>query len=147
MFIGGFSHTLDKKGRIVLPSRFREIIKEKYIEKFIMTRWMENCICLFPIKEWKTFEQKLNTVLPKTDSDSRQFTRLIYASATEVVIDKQGRIFIPNNLRNLASIDRDVFIAGQSDRIEVWSKKKWDEYNNTAKPFEEYAQKLSGSGV
>lgn len=146
MFIGGFSHTLDKKGRVVLPSRFREVIKEKYIDSFIMTKWMDSCLCLFPIKEWKTFEQELNGK-PKGDNNVRPFNRLLYASAIEVVVDKQGRIFIPIHLRTLVGIDRDLFILGHSNRIEIWSKKNWEEYSRTTKPLEEYAQELSKLGV
>lgn len=146
MFIGSFSHTLDKKGRIVLPARFREVIKEKYIESFIITRWFNDCLSLFPIKEWKSLEQKLN-ILPKTDNNSRHFTRSIYASAAEVVVDKQGRIFIPNNLRDLAGVEREVVILGHSDRIEIWSKKKWDESKIVERPFEEFTQELSKLGV
>lgn len=146
MFIGGFSHTIDKKGRVVLPARFREVIKEKYIESFVIIKWFNDCLCLYPLKEWKAFEQQLNA-LPKDDK-SRRVTRLIYESADDILIDKQGRIFLPNDLREFAGIEKDVVILGHSNRVEIWSKKRWEEYSKiNDKPFEEVTQKLSELGV
>lgn len=147
MFLGKYEHTIDKKGRLILPSRFRELVTEKYVESFVITKWMEDCLCIYPISEWKNLEQKLNS-LPKGDVNARHFTRMLFASASEVLIDKQGRVFIPSALRDQVDITRDVIVIGVGNRIEIWDKVKWEEYyKKIEKPFEEIAQKLSDLGI
>ena len=147
MFLGKYEHAIDKKGRLILPSRFREVLNEKYVDSFIITKWMENCLSIYPINEWKNLEQKLNS-LPKGDINARHFTRMLFANASEAAIDKQGRIFIPLQLRSHVNISRNVIVIGVGSRIEIWDKPQWEEYNKKIeKPFEEIAQKLSDMGI
>ena len=142
MFLGNFEHYIDNKGRIVLPSEFREISQEQSISKLIMTKWYDDCLCLFPDKEWKNLEEKLNS-LPKTNPNVRYFTRLILGNAKEVEVDNQGRIFIPINLRKDIYIKRNVIIIGQGNSVEIWAKEKWNEYNKKiGKSLEEVAKEL-----
>jgi MraZ protein len=142
MFLGSFEHSLDNKGRIVLPSEFRRVLQEESISVFKITKWYDGCLCLFPEKEWKNVEEKLNS-LPKTNPDARYVTRLIFGNAREVEIDKQGRIFIPLSLRKATFIKRNVIIIGQGNSIEIWAKEKWNEYNKKInKTLEEVAKEL-----
>lgn len=142
MFVGKYEHTIDKKGRLILPSRFREILTEKYVDNFVITKWMENCLSIHPMSEWKNLEQKINA-LPRGDINARHFTRMLFANASEVIIDKQGRIFIPSTLRDLINLSRNVVVVGVGNHIEIWNKGQWEEYYKTIeKPFEDIAQKL-----
>ncbi len=142
MFYGEYEHTIDKKGRLIVPSKFREAFKEYDIRKFYITRGLDKCLFLFTENEWKTQESKFKSV-SFTKSESRKFNRLYFSGAAEIECDKQGRILIPKYLKDYASIKRDIMIIGVSNRIEVWSKDAWLEYYNGSKEsFEEIAEKL-----
>lgn len=125
-----------------MPSKLREIFEENYIENFVITKWYDNCLCVYPQNEWKNLEKKLNS-LPKTDPNTRYVLRTLFANAAETKIDRQGRIFIPPSLRQQLGIVKDVVIVGVSNLIEIWNKEKWEEYHKKVqKPFEEIAQQL-----
>jgi len=142
MFYGEYEHSLDKKGRVILPAKFREIAKSNYIEKFFITRGLDSCLFMFTEEEWKTQETRFKSV-SFTKSQSRKFNRLYFAGAQEVIFDRQGRILIPKYLKDFAGIKRDVMIIGVSNRIEIWDLEKWREFYNSEKSsFEKVAEDL-----
>ncbi|MBI3307183.1 MAG: division/cell wall cluster transcriptional repressor MraZ [Candidatus Omnitrophica bacterium] len=142
MFYGEFEHALDGKGRVIIPARFREIFKEHYAEKFFITRGLDRCLFVFTEESWKTQEKKFRE-MPFTKTESRKFNRLYFSGACDVVCDKQGRILIPDYLKQYGEIKEDVVIIGVSDRIEIWAKEKWREfYKSNQDQFEDLAEKL-----
>ena len=142
MFHGEYEHSLDKKGRLILPAKIREAAKSHYVEKFYMTRGLDSCIFVFAEDEWRTQETKFKS-LPFTSREARRFNRMFFSGAVEVVPDGQGRILIPKFLKDYAGIRKDVVIAGVSNRIEIWDKDAWFKfYNETKDSFEETSEKL-----
>ena len=142
MFYGEYSHALDKKGRVIIPAKFREVVKEHYAEKFFLTRGLDGCLFVFTEESWKSQERKFRE-MPFTQTESRQFNRLYFSGACETVCDKQGRILIPDYLKKHAEIKEDVVMIGVSDRIEIWAKEKWEKFFDHHKgSFEELAEKL-----
>ncbi len=147
MFYGEYEHSLDKKGRIILPSKLREALKETFVEKCVITRGLEGCLFLYPLDEWRLLEQKIKA-LPMTGRESRAFSRQLLSGACECILDRQGRIFIPNNLRQYAGISREVVVIGVSNRMEIWSKDKWLNYSKeTQSSYEDIAEKLVDKGI
>ncbi len=142
MFYGEYEHTLDSKGRVIIPAKFRELFKENYVEKFFITRGLDQCLFVFTEETWKTQEKKFRE-LPFTKTEARKFNRLYFSGACEVIADKQGRILIPDYLKSYAVIKEEVVIIGVSDRIEIWGKEKWKEFFEDNKgQFENLAEKL-----
>lgn len=125
MLIGEYEHSLDAKGRLIMPSKLRESIGEK----FIITKGLDGCLFGFSKQEWANFEEKLKT-LPLTNKNARDFVRFFLSGATECEIDKQGRFLIVANLRQYASMKKDVVIIGVGTRIEIWDKEKWNNYSS-----------------
>ena len=125
MFRGEYKHTIDAKGRLIIPSKFRELLGEK----FILTKGLDGCLYIYPMDEWEAFEEKLRA-LPLTNKIARTFSRFFVAGATDCELDKQGRILVPQTLREFAGLDKDVVLTGNLSRIEVWSKEKWSENCN-----------------
>ena len=123
MFYGEYQHSVDTKGRVIIPSKFRDGLGEN----FILTKGLDNCLFAYSAKEWAELEAKLRA-LPFTDKDVRAFVRFFFAGATECGLDKQGRILIPNNLRQHAKLEKDVYIIGVSTRVEIWDKYEWESY-------------------
>ena len=124
MLMGEYEHSLDAKGRLIMPAKLRQDIGDK----FVITKGLDGCLFAFSQEEWLNFETKLKS-LPLSDRNARNFVRFFLSGATECEIDKQGRFLVNKNLREFAEIERDVMIIGVSDRIEIWSKEKWDEYS------------------
>jgi MraZ protein len=142
MFYGEYEHTLDKKGRLIIPSKFREALKEYDIEKFFVTRGLDKCLFMFAEDEWRGQEERFKS-MSFTKSEYRRFNRLFFSGACELVPDKQGRILIPSYLKEYAGIKRELYLIGVSNRIEIWGKGKWEEYYSSTKDaFEEVAEKL-----
>jgi len=142
MFYGEYEHSLDKKGRFILPSKLREVAKSHYVEKFFMTRGLDKCLFLFSEDEWKNQELKFKN-LPFTKKESRSFNRLFFSGTVEIEQDGQGRILIPKYLKDYAGIKRDVVIIGIANRIEIWSKELWqDFYKEQQNSFEDIAERL-----
>lgn len=142
MFYGEYLHSIDRKGRLILPSKFRDVTKANFIEKFFVTRGLDKCLFMFAEEEWRVQESKFKAV-SFTKQQSRTFNRLYFSGAVEVAPDKQGRILIPQYLKEFAEIKRDVVIVGVSNRIEIWAKEKWQEFYGTwRQSFEEIAEKL-----
>jgi MraZ protein len=142
MFYGEFEHQLDRKSRLILPARIRQTAKNNYIEKFYLTRGLDKCLFMFPEEEWKNQEKKFKS-MSFTKQESRRFNRLYFSGAQEIVADKQGRILIPQYLREFASIKKDIVVVGVSNRIEIWDRTLWFDFYNTSKDsFEEISEKL-----
>ena len=142
MFYGEYIHQIDRKGRLVLPSKIREVAKNNFIDKFYITRGLDRCLFMLSEDEWRSQEQKFKS-MPFTKSEARKFNRLYFSGAVEIVFDKQGRILIPQYLKDFAQIKRDVVIIGVSNRIEFWSKNAWTEfYNVSSETFEEISERL-----
>ena len=142
MFYGEYQHSLDNKDRVIIPAKFREIFKENYVEKFFITRGLDQCLFVFTEESWRAQEKKFRD-LSFTKGEARKFNRLFFSGAGEVICDKQGRILIPSYLKSYADIKEDVVIIGVSDRIEIWSREKWNEFFEQNKGnFEDLAEKL-----
>lgn len=138
MFMGEYKHNLDTKGRIIVPSKFRDLLSEQ----FVITRGLDRCLFAYTMDEWSRIEEKLKT-LPLTKKDARKFTRLFFSGATNVEIDKQGRINIPQNLRDYAGLSKDCTVIGVSSRIEIWDTESWEDfYTESEDNFEEIAEDL-----
>lgn len=142
MFIGEYAHGIDPKNRIIIPSKFREELGEK----FILTKGLDGCLYIYPLNEWNILEEKLKK-LPLTSKDARAFVRFFFSGANEIVIDKQGRALIPQNLLEYANIKKEIVSIGVSNRIEIWSKEKWEEYNESNIDFEQIAEKMCELGI
>jgi len=142
VFYGEYQHTIDAKGRLIIPSRFREVIAEGDLGRLVLCRGLDRCLFLFGEQEWRKLEQRLSS-LPLERSAARRFNRSLFSGAAECDLDKQGRIMIPPTLREHAALDGEVAIVGVFDRIEIWSKSLWSEYQReSAESFEDTAEKL-----
>ncbi|MBI2515198.1 division/cell wall cluster transcriptional repressor MraZ [Candidatus Wolfebacteria bacterium] len=142
-FIGEYSHNLDQKGRMAIPAKFRE----KMVGGAIVTRGLDHCLFVFTNKEWEALAQKLVS-LPLAQSNSRAFVRLMLAGAMDVELDKQGRILIPDYLRDYACLKKQVVVAGIYNRFEIWDSEAWKQYKNkTESQSDEIAEKLSELGI
>ena len=143
MFIGEFQHTIDAKGRLIMPARFRDELGDT----FVLTKGLDNCLFIYPKTEWQVVQTKLKA-LPLTNKDARAFVRFFFSGATECETDKQGRVLIPSNLREHARLEKDVVIIGVANRAEIWSKELWDAYNsNPNLSYDEIAEKMEELGI
>ena len=122
MFMNQYNHTVDAKGRLIIPSKFRDVLGDE----FVVTKGLDGCLFVYDNEDWNEFAEKL-TKLPIINDNARDFARFFLAGATNVEVDKQGRILLPANLREFAGLDKDVVLAGVGSRIEIWSKSAWDE--------------------
>jgi len=142
MFYGEFQHNIDNKGRVILPSKVRDVSKEFGIEKFFLTRGLDKCIFMFTEAEWKLQEQKFKS-MSFTKQQTRSFNRLFFSGAVDVVPDKQGRFIIPSYLKDYAAINREVIIIGVSNRLEIWDRKNWEDfYSQSSSSFEQIAENI-----
>jgi len=143
MFIGEYQHTIDNKGRISVPAKFREELGER----FIVTKGLDNCLFIYSMDEWRILEDKLKT-LPLTNKDARAFVRFFFAGASECDLDNQGRIRIPNNLREHAGLEKETVMIGVATRIEIWSLEQWEKYNDDANlGYDEIASRMAELGI
>lgn len=143
MFMSEYQHTIDAKGRLFIPARFREGLGDS----FIITKGLDGCLFVYTREEWDALEQKLKS-LPFTKGDARAFVRFFFSGAAICEVDKQGRILIPGNLREYARLEKDAVIIGVSTRVEIWSKVQWDEYSaKAASSYEEIAEKLIDGNI
>lgn len=142
MFIGEYQHALDSKNRMIVPSKLREELGNK----FVITKGLDGCLYAYPQDEWKKLEEKMKT-LPLTNRDARSFVRFFFAGACEIEMDKQGRGLIPQNLKEYAGIEKEIVSIGVLTRVEIWSKEKWQEYNDSNVDFESIAEKMSDLGI
>lgn len=143
LFYGEYQHTIDPKGRVIVPSKFRDGLGEK----FIVTKGLDNCLFAYSSAEWSDLEAKLRT-LPFTDKDVRAFVRFFFAGATECEVDKQGRILLPQNLREYAGLDKEIYVIGVSTRVEIWDKEKWENYSGDDNvSADKIAEKMAMLGI
>lgn len=143
MLLGEFTHNLDQKGRMAIPAKFRETLAGGAI----ITRGLDSCLFVFATSEWQKLVEKINA-LPLAQANSRAFTRLMLAGASDVDIDKQGRILVPDYLRKFAGLNKEVVVAGLYTRVEIWDKGCWEEYKRkTECASEEIAEKLGELGI
>lgn len=143
MFMGEYNHTIDAKGRLIIPARFRESLGEE----FVVTKGLDGCLFAYDNQEWNAFEEKLKA-LPLSRKDNRQFARFFLAGAAPVEVDKQGRILIPANLRDFAGLVKDVVMVGVASRIEIWSREKWEALQEEEEEsVEDIAERMSELGL
>ncbi|MCI9189675.1 MAG: division/cell wall cluster transcriptional repressor MraZ [Lachnospiraceae bacterium] len=125
MFMSKYNHTIDPKGRLSIPSKYREILGDE----FVVSKGMDGCLFVYANETWKEFEAKL-AALPLVNRQARQLARFFLSGAQYVTVDKQGRILVPQDLRDFAGLEKDVVLSGMGSRIEVWSLEKWNEVNS-----------------
>ena len=143
LFIGEYEHSVDAKGRVIMPAKLREDIGEK----FIVTKGLDGCLFAYSITEWTNFEEKLKT-LPLTNKNARDFVRFFLSGAVECEIDKQGRFLIPGNLRTYATLEKDIIIIGVGTRIEIWNKEEWTKYSSDENiSADEIAENMTMLGI
>ena len=141
MLMGEYSHSLDTKGRLIMPAKLRQDIGEK----FILTKGLDGCLFAFSQTEWNNFEEKLKN-LPLSDRNARNFVRFFLSGATECEIDKQGRFLIPTNLRTSAKLEKDAIIIGVGTRIEIWNKANWEKCDENIS-VDEIAENMTMLGI
>ncbi|MEH7234873.1 division/cell wall cluster transcriptional repressor MraZ [Bacillus sp. JJ1562] len=143
MFMGEYHHTVDTKGRMIIPAKFRDNLGET----FVLTRGLDQCLFGYPQSEWKILEEKLKT-LPLTKKDARAFTRFFFSGAIECELDKQGRVNIASPLLSYAELEKECVVLGVSNRIEIWSKDKWEEYFAASEEsFSDIAENMIGFDI
>jgi MraZ protein len=143
MFMGEYHHNIDNKGRMIIPSKFRDDLGET----FVITRGLDQCLFGYPIHEWNLIEEKLKG-LPLTKKDARAFTRFFFSGATESELDKTGRTNIPAPLLQYAKLEKECVVIGVSNRIEIWSKQLWEEYfAQSEDSFAEIAENMIGFDI
>ena len=143
MLLGEYNHNVDEKGRVSVPAKFREDLGAS----FIVTKGLDNCLFIYSKNEWSTFETKLKD-LPLTNPNARNFIRFFFSGACECELDKQGRITLPQNLREYAGLTKDVTIIGVSTRVEIWDREKWNGYTGSDNmDMNEVAIQMSNLGI
>jgi MraZ protein len=143
MFIGEYNYSVDTKGRLAIPAKFRSALKSGAV----ITRGLDNCLFVYTKTEWTVLAQKLAT-LPISQANSRAFSRLMLAGAMDVKLDSQGRVMLPDYLRKYATVKKKVVITGLYNRLEVWDEAKWEAYKGqTEKAGNEIAEQLGELGV
>lgn len=141
MFMGEYNHTIDAKGRLIIPSKFRDTLGDE----FVVTKGLDGCLFVYDNTEWSAFEEKLKS-LPLTNKDARQFVRFFLAGATLAEVDKQGRILVPANLREFAGLEKEVVLVGVASRVEIWSKARWED-TASYDDVEEIAEHMAELGL
>jgi len=143
MFISEYTYNLDDKRRLAIPAKFRKLLTRKAV----ITRGLDNCLWLFPEKEWNSLAARIGK-LPLAQADARGFARIMLAGATDVIIDSLGRILVPDYLKEYAGLSKKVIIAGVNNRIEVWDENRWRTYQNqTVKDLGDMAERLKELGI
>ena len=142
MFYGEYEHTIDRKGRLIVPAKFRQALKEHEAKALFLTRGLDGCLFLFPESEWRTVESRFKQI-PFTKAEGRKFNRIFFSGATALEVDGLGRLLVPRTLKEFAQIKQDVVIVGVSTRMELWAKEKWQAfYESSRQSFEEIAERV-----
>ena len=141
MFMGEYNHTIDTKGRLIIPAKFRESLGEH----FVVTQGLDGCLFAYDNSEWEIFEKQLQSMLIGK-KDTRNFARFFLARAAEVEVDKQGRILVPSKLREFAGLEKDVVMVGVGNRVEIWNKDTWED-TVSFDDMEEIAEKMADLGI
>jgi MraZ protein len=142
VFTGEYRHSVDEKGRVAVPSKFRAQLEGGAF----VSRWIDACLAIFPRGEWDALAAKV-AALPIADASSRTFQRFIFAGAFEVELDRQGRVVLPASLRSFAALEGEAVIVGSRDHAEIWAPARWDEYRRELESPEALAQYLGGLGI
>ena len=147
MFRGRYEHTIDSKGRISIPSKFREILNKKYDDRLVITNF-DGCLVAFPYDEWSILvEQKIGS-FSLVRKETSAFLRFFYSSAIDCIIDKQGRLLIPQTLRDYANVQKDVVLVGEGRFIEIFAKERWQEVAQKAEEgFDQIRETLANLGI
>ncbi len=146
MFRGRYEHTIDPKGRISIPSKFRDVLKEKYDDRLVITNF-DHCLIAFPYEEWSLLELKAGS-FSLLRKETSAFFRFFYSSAIDCVIDKQGRLLIPQTLREYANFRKEVVLVGEGKWIEIFAKERWEEEARRAEEsFEKIRDMLADLGL
>ena len=142
MFYGEYEHTIDRKGRVIIPAKFRQAFKDHHVSTLFLTRGLDGCLFLFPESEWRLAENRFKQI-PFTKGEGRKFNRLFFSGASEVSVDGLGRLLVPKTLKEFAQIKQDVVIVGVSNRMEIWAKQKWRAfYESSRQEFEQMAERV-----
>lgn len=141
MFMGEYNHTVDAKGRVIIPAKFRESLGDN----FVITKGLDGCLFVFARNEWTSFEEKLRT-LPIANKDARKFARFFLAGAADIEVDKQGRALLPSTLREFAALEKDVVLVGVSSRVEIWSRERWED-STAFDNMDEIAEHMADLGL
>ena len=141
MFMGEYNHTIDAKGRLIVPSKFREQLGNE----FVVTKGLDGCLFVYSNEEWKHIEEKFREI-PLTTKDARKFSRFFFAGAASCEVDKQGRILLPANLREYAGIEKEVVSVGVLSRVVIWSKDRWQD-NGDYDDMDEIAEHMAEMGL
>lgn len=143
MFLGEYQHSIDPKGRLIIPAKFRDYLGDQ----FVLAKGLDGCLFVYPLEGWHELEDKLRS-LPLTQKDARAFARIFFSGASEAELDKQGRVLLPPTLRNYAHITKDVMIIGVGNRLEIWDMDQWGKYNTESdKSFEQLAELMGQYGL
>lgn len=146
MFRGRYPHTIDGKGRLSIPAKFREELTARGTETLVLTEG-DHCIVAYPMDEWERFEEKLRQQ-PQLALEMRNFLRVAVASAKDCPVDRAGRTLVPPELREFAGLSKDVMIVGALNKFEIWNRERWnDHYQRARIAFDENARKLSEFGL
>ena len=148
MFRGSSFHTIDAKGRIIIPARFRELIRADGKDVAMISR-MDNCLVAYPYNEWQELETKILSMAETSDT-MRRFRRVFIGGAFECTCDKQDRVLIPQSLRKYAALDKEIVLVGVLDHFEIWSKGNWEHENlNLEEDMkkEEVRNEIAGLGI
>lgn len=142
MFYGEYEHAIDRKGRLIVPAKFRQALHEHDVKNLFLTRGLDGCLFLFPEAEWRLVEARFKQI-PFTKGEGRKFNRLFFSGATAVSVDSLGRILVARSLKDFAQIKQDVVIVGVSNRMEIWAREKWQAYYESARQgFEDVAERV-----
>lgn len=141
MFTGEYNHTVDAKGRLIVPAKFRDQLGDE----FVVTRGLDGCLFVYTQDEWHSMEERFREI-PMTSKNARKFSRFLFAGAVTCEVDKQGRILLPPVLREYAGIQKDVVLAGVLSRIEIWDKTRWDENTYDEDEMDDVAEYMAEIG-
>ena len=142
MFTGEYRHSVDDKGRVAVPVRFRAQLQGGAF----VSRWIDECVAIFPRAAWDALAARV-AGLPISDPGARSFSRFVFSGAYEVEIDRQGRVLVPAGLREFAALDGDVVVVGARDHVELWEPRRWDDYSREMNSPDVLATHLQGLGI
>ncbi|RPJ05056.1 MAG: division/cell wall cluster transcriptional repressor MraZ [Deltaproteobacteria bacterium] len=146
MFRGRYEHTIDSKGRISVPAKFREVLNKRYDDRLVITHY-DRCLVAYPYEEWTNLEEKQKS-LPELKKETKAYLRFFYSSGVDCVIDKQGRLLIPQTHRDYASLQKEVILVGMGTKIEIWDKQHWqEEFRKAQENFDQVSEAITTLGM
>jgi len=146
VFRGRYEHTIDSKGRISVPAKFREVLNKRYDDRLVITHY-DRCLVAYPYEEWTNLEEKQKS-LPELKKETKAYLRFFYSSGVDCVIDKQGRLLIPQTHRDYASLQKEVILVGMGTKIEIWDKQHWqEEFRKAQENFDQVSEAITTLGM